>query len=182
MKTRGRKNIAIILATCFTFIFGMIGFSVNSGSAADKVYRLKIQSLFPRGDISMETLNVFAESAAQNSNDRLKIKIFAEPEIVPGDQLFEATRQGVVDMLQGMGGMWGGTVPIGYIEFNLPLAFRIPEATTFEKGSGRTGFLRKEWFHGSPPEGIRQAGYVSLGYPYLRSGSVCFVHQTDHKL
>jgi len=116
---------AVILATT-------VGPQVNTAEAADKVYRMKIQSLFPRGDLSMETLTVFAESAAKNSNDQLQIKIFAEPEIVPGDQLFGATKQGVIDMLHGMGGMWGGIVPIGYIEFNLPLAFSIPEAKTFK--------------------------------------------------
>jgi hypothetical protein len=31
--------------------------------AKEKVYRMKIQSLFPLGDLSMETLTVFAESA-----------------------------------------------------------------------------------------------------------------------
>jgi hypothetical protein len=35
-------------------------------------------------------------------------------------------------MLQGMGGMWGGIVPVGYVEFNLPLAFSIPEEQTFK--------------------------------------------------
>ncbi|MFV0439341.1 MAG: TRAP transporter substrate-binding protein DctP [Desulfopila sp.] len=132
MGIRGRKQIFTVIAVCVAFIFGLIGLSAQSGSAADKVYRMKIQSLYPRGDLSMETLRVFANSAGTNSNGKLKIKIFGEPEIIPGDQLFEATRQGVVDMLQGMGGMWGGIVPIGYIEFNLPMAFRIPEAKTFK--------------------------------------------------
>jgi TRAP-type C4-dicarboxylate transport system substrate-binding protein len=64
---------------------------------------------------------------------------------VPGDPLFGATKQGVVDMLQGMGGMWGGIVPLGYIEFNLPLAFRIPKAATFEEKAQmvRDFFIKK---------------------------------------
>lgn len=105
----------------------------DSAQAADKVYRWKIQSLYPRGDLSMELLKVFADSAEKRSNGRLKIKVFAEPEICPGDQLFGATKMGVLDMLHGMGGMWAGIVPVGNVEFNLPLAFRIDEATTFEE-------------------------------------------------
>ena len=130
-----RKNLtfaASIMIACAVIIITAMGPQVNSARAADKVYRMKIQSLFPRGDLSMETLKVFADSAAKHSNGQLQIKIFAEPELVPGDQLFGATKQGVVDMLQGMGGMWGGIVPVGYVEFNLPLAFSIPEAPTFK--------------------------------------------------
>ncbi len=125
-------TVAALFLVLLTLLITAAGPQVPDACAAEKVYRMKIQSLYPRGDLSMETLKVFADSAAKHSNGRLKIKIFAEPEIVPGDQLFGATRQGVVDMLQGMGGMWGGIVPLGYVEFNLPLAFRIPEASTFE--------------------------------------------------
>ncbi|MBU0465254.1 MAG: TRAP transporter substrate-binding protein DctP [Proteobacteria bacterium] len=123
---RKLMGIFILSLMCLSFIF------ISQTSAKDKVYNLKIQSAFPRGDLSMETLSVFAESAAKHSNGRLKIKTFAEPEIIPGDQLFGATKQGVVDMLHSMGGMSGGIVPIGYVEFNLPMAFRIDEKTTFE--------------------------------------------------
>lgn len=130
-----KKNLtfaASIMIACAVIMSTAIGLQADSAQAADKVYRMKIQSLFPRGDLSMETLKVFADSAAEHSKGQLQIKVFAEPELSPGDQLFGATKQGVVDMLQGMGGMWGGIVPIGYIEFNLPLAFIAPEADTFE--------------------------------------------------
>jgi len=121
-----------IVIACAVMLMTAFGPRVDSAEAAEKVYRMKIQSLFPRGDVSMETLKVFADSAAEKSDGKLQIKIFAEPELVPGDQLFGATKRGVVDMLHGMGGMWGGMVPIGYVEFNLPLAFSIPEASTFK--------------------------------------------------
>lgn len=129
---RNLLSVAKLAAACAAVMFLSIGSLAGSAAAADKVYNMKIQSLFPHGDLSMETLKVFAESAAAKSNGRLKIKVFAEPDLVPGDQLFGATKQGVVDMLQGMGGMWGGMVPVGYVEFNLPLAFSVPEAKTFQ--------------------------------------------------
>lgn len=136
-----------VLIACTVFLTVAIGPQIDSARAADKVYRMKIQSLFPRGDLSMETLKVFADSAAKNSNGQLKIKVFAEPELVPGDQLFGATKQGVVDMLHGMGGMWGGIVPVGYVEFNLPLAFSIPEESTFKgKAEVIRGFYLKNGF------------------------------------
>lgn len=139
--------VASILIACAVFLMVVSGPQAGSTRAAEKVYSMKIQSLYPRGDLSMETLKVFADSAARRSNGQLKIKIFAEPEIVPGDQLFVATKKGVVDMLQGMGGMWGGIVPLGYVEFNLPLAFAVPEAPTFEaKAQAVRDFFMKNGF------------------------------------
>ncbi len=131
VKQTGRNLVSVAVAA-FMLISSLF-IMIDEADAKEKVYRMKIQSLFPRGDLSMETLNVFADSAKKHSNDRLKIKVFAEPEIVPGDQLFDATKQGVVDMLHGMGGMWGGIVPLGYIEFNLPEGFRIEGDGSFEE-------------------------------------------------
>jgi TRAP-type C4-dicarboxylate transport system substrate-binding protein len=140
-RSTGLMGILIVSFMFFSFLF------VSQASAKDKVYRMKIQSAFPHGDLSTDTLKVFAESAAKHSNGQLKIKTFAEPEIVPGDQLFGATKQGVVDMLQSMGGMSGGIVPIGYVEFNLPLAFRIDEKDTFkEKAQAVRDFYLKDGF------------------------------------
>ena len=137
-----------------TFV-GLLFFAAPQALAKNKIYKLKIQSAFPRGDLSMETLKVFAQSAEKNSSGQIKIKVFAEPEIMPGDQLFGGTQQGVVDMLHSMGGMVGGIVPVGYVEFNLPLAFRIDEKITFEEkaqavrdfylNNGFMDLLRKEY-------------------------------------
>ncbi|SDP42293.1 TRAP transporter substrate-binding protein DctP [Desulforhopalus singaporensis] len=127
------RPVRALMVVLFALLVATSMVSGENARAAEKVYRMKIQSLYPRGDLSMETLKIFSDAAAKYSDGRLKIKIFAEPEIVPGDQLFVATKQGVVDMLQGMGGMWGGMVPVGYVEFNLPLAFRISEASTFKE-------------------------------------------------
>jgi TRAP-type C4-dicarboxylate transport system substrate-binding protein len=137
----------ILVTALLALVLVIVGPQHKRVQAAEKTYRMKIQSLYPHGDLSMETLKIFADSAAKHSNGRLQIKVFAEPELVPGDQLFGATKQGVVDMLQGMGGMWGGIVPLGYVEFNLPLAFRIPEADSFEaKAQVVRDFFLKDGF------------------------------------
>lgn len=142
--SRSAMMLSMILVA---FVIVIVGAQMQNVFAGEKLYRMKIQSLYPRGDLSMETLKVFAESAEKRSNGRLKIKVFAEPEIIPGDQLFGATKQGVVDMLQGMGGMWGGMVPVGYVEFNLPLAFRIDEETSWEgKAHAVRDFYMKKGF------------------------------------
>lgn len=154
-KSMSKKNHLVRLTGLILFTIILSCLIAAPAFAKDKVYRLKIQSAFPHGDLSTETLKVFAASAEKYSNGQLKIKTFAEPEIVPGDQLFGATKQGVVDMLQSMGGMSGGIVPVGYVEFNLPLAFRIDEKETFKEKAqavrdfymknGFTDLLRKEY-------------------------------------
>ena len=115
--------ISIILVTVFVFTL-TIG-SLNA-EAADKVYRLKIQSAYPRGDLSMELLKDFASTADRMSKGRIKIQVFADPELVPAEQLFEATQKGTLDMLHAVAAMWGGILPIGEVEFGLPYAYNLP--------------------------------------------------------
>ena len=111
--------------------------------AAEKVYRLKIQSGYPHGDLSMELLKDFAAVAEKRSNGRLKISVFADPEIVPVDQLFDATKVGTIDMLHCGGTFWGGIVPVGEIEFGIPYAFKVPGSKSYPESAAK---LRKFFF------------------------------------
>jgi TRAP-type C4-dicarboxylate transport system substrate-binding protein len=74
----------------------------------------------------MELLKDFAESASKRSNGQIKISVFADPELVPAEQLFEATQKGTLDMLHAVAAMWAGVVPVGEVEFGLPYAYNIP--------------------------------------------------------
>jgi TRAP-type C4-dicarboxylate transport system substrate-binding protein len=108
-----------------------------------EVHVLRIQSGFPRGDISMELLEVFADSAYERSGGRLRIEVFAAPEIVPLGELFGATKAGTVDMLQAAGVFWGGFVPVAELEFGFPFAYDIPEKPTF---GGKAEEIRRFFF------------------------------------
>jgi TRAP-type C4-dicarboxylate transport system substrate-binding protein len=144
----GSVFLAAIFA--FTLIFGSA-----TSQAAEKVYRMKIQSAYPRGDLSMELLKEFAAAADKNSKGRIKIQVFAAPEIVPVEALFEATQKGTLTMLHAVAAMWGGIVPIGEVEFGLPYAYNLPgEPDVYQAGKHirnffmNTGFadlLRKEY-------------------------------------
>lgn len=125
--------ISIILVAVFV---ATLTFSSLDAQAADKVYRLKIQSAYPRGDLSMELLKDFAATANRMSKGRIKIQVFADPELVPAEQLFEATQKGTLDMLHAVAAMWGGIVPIGEVEFGLPYAYNLPgEPDIFTAGA-----------------------------------------------
>jgi TRAP-type mannitol/chloroaromatic compound transport system substrate-binding protein len=144
--------ISIILVAVFvtTLTFGSL-----DAQAADKVYRLKIQSAYPRGDLSMELLKDFAATAKRMSKGRIRIQVFADPELVPAEQLFEATQKGTLDMLHAVAAMWGGIVPIGEVEFGLPYAYNLPgEPDIFTAGAqirdlffntGYVDLLREEY-------------------------------------
>ena len=147
----------LILMTVVLVAFFAITLSVGSlnAEAADKVFRLKIQSAYPRGDLSMELLKEFAKSANKRSKGRIKIQVFADPELVPAEQLFESTQKGTLDMLHAVAAMWGGIIPVGEVEFGLPYMWNNPGGKTVKENSeivrnfffdsGFVDLLRKEY-------------------------------------
>jgi TRAP-type mannitol/chloroaromatic compound transport system substrate-binding protein len=131
-------------------LIGFFSFTCLTSSADAKVYRWKIQSGYPHGDLSFELLKGFAASAEKKSNGQLKITVFADPEIVPLEQLFDATKRGTLDMLHAAGAFWGGIIPVGEVEFGIPYGFRVPEAKTFKDSAE---IIRKFFF---------KSGFVDL--------------------
>jgi len=121
------KRLFLLLTVIMAATF-LTALTVGSlpAEAADKVYRMKIQSAYPRGDLSMELLKDFASTADKLSKGRIKIQVFADPELVPAEQLFEATQKGTLTMLHAVAAMWGGIVPVGEVEFGLPYAYNLP--------------------------------------------------------
>jgi len=150
------KKIFLLSALLIAAFFVMnLTLGSLSAEAAEKVYRMKIQSAYPRGDLSMELLNEFAAAADKNSKGRIKIQVFAAPEIVPVENLFEAVQKGTLTMLHAVAAMWGGIIPVGEVEFGLPYAYNLPgEPDVYQAGKQirdffmNTGFadlLRKEY-------------------------------------
>lgn len=130
-----RKKLVLVFSLMLALVVSLVvlpGCGGEQEEEEEEVITLKIQSGYPRGDISMGLLEVFAESASERSDGRLEISVYAEPEIVPLSELFLATKAGTLDMLQCGGTFWGGIVPVGEIEFGIPFAYDIPEEETFE--------------------------------------------------
>jgi TRAP-type C4-dicarboxylate transport system substrate-binding protein len=112
------------IVTVLSVLF-LVGFT-GAGNCADKVISLKIQSAFPHGDLSMDTLADFGKAVEKRSNGKVKVAVFADGDIVPGDQGFVATSKGAIDMIQAVPLMWDGTMPVCDVEFGLPQAFKFP--------------------------------------------------------
>jgi TRAP-type C4-dicarboxylate transport system substrate-binding protein len=124
---------------------------------------LRIQSAFPHGDLSMDLLKEFAAAVEKNTSGKMKVRVFADPEIVPMDQLFGATKRGVVDMLQCAGVIWEGIVPSAGVEFGLPMAYRIEGETDFAK---QAEAIRDFFFKEGAIE-IMRAEYAKHGLYFL---------------
>lgn len=157
-----------------TLVFFSV-FTMGSSIAGDKVYRWKLQSGYPHGDLSFELLKGFAKDVKELSNGKLVITVFADAEIVPLEQLFESTQRGVLDMLHCMGAFWGGIVPVGEIEFGIPFAYTINEVGTFEAKAevirdfyyekGFTDLLRSEY----SKHGLHWLDMHTYGGPFILS-------------
>lgn len=130
---------------------------------APEVYNLKIQSSWPRGDLSVETMAAFCAAADKRSNGQLKISFFGAPDIVGMFEVGEAVKKGTLELSQGAGNIWSGVIPVGDVEFALPYSYRIPEETTLkDKGNA----IRKFFFESGFIDLLRER-YATQGVHYL---------------
>jgi len=170
------KKLVLSVSAVLTILLGSLIIFSGCGREEPEVYELKIQSGYPRGDISMGLLEDFAAAAEQNSNGRLMISVFAAPEIVPLEQLFDATKVGTLDMLQAGGTFWGGIVPVGEIEFGIPFVYNIPEKETFEEKAAE---IRRFFFKSGLVDILREE-YAKQGLYWLdmHTYGPCTLHST----
>jgi TRAP-type C4-dicarboxylate transport system substrate-binding protein len=111
----------------------------------------------------MELLKSFAESVDKRSNGQLKISVFANPEIVPWEQLFEATQKGTLEMLHSIAAIWAGILPVAEVEFGLPYAYNIPG----DKDIVETGALVRKFFLETGFKDLLQKEYNKHGLYWL---------------
>ncbi len=158
------KKRLLLGAGILVFIFALsMVFGPLATDAAAKTYRMKIQSAYPRGDLSMELLKDFADSAAKRSNGQIKISVFADPELVPAEQLFEATQKGTLDMLHAVAAMWAGVIPVGEVEFGLPYAYNVPG----NKDIVESGGIIRNFFFDSGFVDLLRGEYAKQGLYWL---------------
>ena len=124
----GKKKLILFASVLMTLVLVSLVIFAGCPAAAPQTFKLKMQSQWPHGDISMEHLSYFADSCEQKSDGRLKIDVFAEPEIAPMEQVTDATIAGSIDIMHGGGAITGAIAPVGYIEFGIPYSYKIVEA------------------------------------------------------
>jgi TRAP-type C4-dicarboxylate transport system substrate-binding protein len=142
---------------------GSLTLGVFTPAEAQKVFRMKIQSAYPRGDLSMELLKDFAADVDKRTKGGVKISVFADPELVPAEQLFEATQKGTLDMIHAVGAMWAGIIPVGEIEFGLPFAYNMPGSSDIVKSGAE---VRRLFYEKGLIKLLREE-YAKKGLYYL---------------
>jgi len=158
-------------------IVSLMVFPIGKVAASGKIYRLRIQSAYPRGDISMGLLKDFADYAKKKSHGRLLISVFADPEIVPGEQLFEATQKGTLDMLHAVPAMWSGIMPVGEVEFGLPYAYNIPGDKSITEASN----IVRKFFYSSGFAKLLRKEYAKYGLYWLDMHSYGKIFEMSRK-
>ena len=157
-----RKSVLYLV----TAIFLSASFSVGIASA--KTFKWRVQSAFARGDFSADLLPSFAEEVKQKSNGRLLITPFYAGDLVPSDDTFKATSQGIIEMGQTCGVLWSGEEPILGLEFGLPFGFK-GSLEDVEKLVDETG-LYKLWEQAYARNNCHLLGVHTYGpYPAIAS-------------
>jgi TRAP-type mannitol/chloroaromatic compound transport system substrate-binding protein len=143
---------------------------MTTASAAE--YNWKIQSVWGRGDLSMETLAYFAQRVSERSKGRIKVEVFAEPEILPLPEVLPATSKGAIEMAHGGGAVWSMVVPSGDVLFgSLSRIWDFPDKTVTE---GAT--MQRKWIFESGAVDIIRKEYAKHNLHWIdmhTAGSVC---------
>lgn len=153
----------VISAGKLILVLAVLAVLCLPSAALAKKYNLTVQSAFPRGDVSVPLLQVFADTANKESNGDIKIEWFGAPEIVPPEQLMDAVKMGSVDMLQAVGAYWAGTMPIGDVEFALPMSYAVP----WEEGYTNKAKALREFFYNSGYLDIIRDEYAKHGLYFI---------------
>jgi TRAP-type C4-dicarboxylate transport system substrate-binding protein len=165
----------ILIGLMLVFVAG-----IQPVYSAEETYNLTLQAGWPKADPAFGVLKVFAESAEKRSNGRIKIKLFADGEIVSFDQMLSAVKLGTIDMMNAVGVFWEGVIPVGGAEFGLPMAYNIPWDDTFE---GKAQALRDLYFKEGLIDICREE-YAKQGHYYIdifTSGPIVTLSKTPLK-
>ncbi len=113
-----KRSVLCLVCSIFLVV------SLSGGIVSAKTFKWRVQSAFSRGDFSADLLPSFAEEVKQKSDGRLIITPFYAGDLVPSDDTFKATSQGIIEMGQTCGVLWSGEEPILGLEFGLPFGFK----------------------------------------------------------
>jgi len=156
-----RKTVCLVVMAGLVLAFS----AINCGA---KTFKWRAQSAFSRGDFSADLLPSFAEEVKKKSNGRLLISTFYAGELVPSDDTFKATSQGIIEIGQTCGVLWSGEMPILGLQFGLPFGFKGTLAQV-EDLVDKTG-LYKLWEQAYAKNNCHMLGVHTYGpYPAIAS-------------
>ena len=97
--------------------------------APAKVYEWKLQSFCPTGmeryqvDIATQLPKMISDA----TNGQIKITTYPAGALMPVPDMLTATRDNVIQMTHSVGSHWAGVLPVGNVEFAMPMAYQTCE-------------------------------------------------------
>jgi|SaaInl8_200m_RNA_FD_contig_31_1819116_length_1931_multi_9_in_0_out_0_1 TRAP-type mannitol/chloroaromatic compound transport system substrate-binding protein len=125
----------------------LVSFSLISPvSAADKVFRWKIQSHWPASSSSYQaSLVVVAEKLKKVTNGRLILQPYAAGSLVPAKEIFNAVKRGMIQGGTASPAYFRDQIQVAGIASGLPYSFKnVWEAAYFHQWMGFEQMLRDE--------------------------------------
>jgi TRAP-type mannitol/chloroaromatic compound transport system substrate-binding protein len=157
--------LAVMLAVSLVSLVVLPGCGPAAEEEQPQAYNLTIQSCFPHGDLGADSLHFFADSAHNLSGGRITIAVFAEPDIVPMVDCFDAVAKGTIDMTQCCGAFWGGILPVSEVEFGLPGQWIVPNGENMTLSQKAHEVYR--FFHEDGFLNLLRTEYAKHGVYYL---------------
>ena len=137
---------------------------VSMSSAEAKVYKWKLQHDAVRGDAIHGMLEDFSKDVEKRSNGRLKIQIFADPEIVPAFEILQGVMAGTLQMANTSGLFQAGQIPISAVEFGLPMIYKFNK---FNNNFMKEANAIRDFFYSSGMVDLLREGYGKFGIYWL---------------
>lgn len=122
---------------------------------AAKVYEWKLQSFCPSA-MERYTLDIgtLAKMINDYTNGRIKVTNYPAGALVPVPEQLTACRDGIIQMSHSVGAHFAGVLPVGNVEFSMPLAYQ-----TFDDS------WTVMWYRGM--QDLLQKAYSEKGVQYL---------------
>ena len=97
--------------------------------APAKVYEWKMQSFCPTGmeRYQVDIATQLPKMVSDATNGQIKITAYPAGALVPVPDMLSATRDNVIQMTHSVGSHWAGVIPVGNVEFSMPMAYQTCE-------------------------------------------------------
>lgn len=114
-----KRKISMVISLVIALSVMMVAF-MDTSIAAQKEIKWRFACLYPRGTAFAEVYQSFCDNVKAMSNGRLIISMTYDGEGVPGDQILQATKSGLVEMGSPYQNLHVGELPAGAVELGLP--------------------------------------------------------------
>jgi TRAP-type mannitol/chloroaromatic compound transport system substrate-binding protein len=115
------KRVALIGFVAAVFLMGL--WLAPPAAAAEPVVKWKVQTPWVKAQFQHTNAQIWADNVFKISGGRMKIDLFADGEIVPAFEIFNAVQRGTLDAGHTWAGYWIGKYPAATLFAATPAFF-----------------------------------------------------------